>query len=90
MKTRVIVLGITLAILGGLLALAIVFPFEPATVTHAQTPTSVGLPSTLPTAGSGPAEGGAGVWWLLLGLGSVAMIAGSGLIVAAHRLRSRI
>ena len=89
MKTRLIILGITVSVLGGLLAL-VVFPFEPTAVTHAQTPVSQILPAALPVAGSGPAESGLELWWLLLGVGSAAMIVGAGLVVAARRLRNRI
>ena len=88
MKTRLIILGITVSVLGGLLAL-VVFPFEPTAVTHAQT--ALAAPVTgLPVAGSGPAESGLELWWLLLGVGAAAMIVGAGLVVAARRLQSRI
>ncbi len=83
MKKRLLILGITLTALGGLLAL-LVFPFEPTTVTHAQTALA------LPIAGSGPGESGTDLWWLILAASSAAMIAGAGLIVAARRLKGRI
>ena len=87
-KKRLVILGITAAALGGLLAL-LLFPLGPATVTHAQT--ALAVPATgLPVAGSGPAESSPELWWLLVGASSAAMIVGAGLVVAARRLRDRI